>query len=139
MNKKSKKLFAAAPIITPLPQIALPLVITFGFFYLINYLVLHFYLRVISKNEYSSPKALWIIAASSFMAFFALFIAFQLSNQMIFIFLITFAIIGLTNFLLFSNYLKIKKQIALPLGLLLALAANPAVWVWMIEWTKKKF
>jgi len=71
------------------------------------------------------------------MAFFALFIAFQLSNQMIFIFLITFVIIGLTNFLLFSNYLKINKQAAISLGLLLAIAANPAVWVWMIEWTKK--
>jgi hypothetical protein len=140
LNLRSKKIFAAAPIVTPLSQIVVSLFITFGFFYLINYIfILVLYLKIIAKTEYSKLKVLAIMGVSSFVSFLALFVAFQFSSRMIFIFLITFVIIGLTNFLLYKNYLKIKKLIALILAVLLAIVANPAVWVWMIEWTKKKF
>ncbi|PJB06695.1 hypothetical protein CO123_01520 [bacterium (Candidatus Howlettbacteria) CG_4_9_14_3_um_filter_37_10] len=122
---------ATGALVKPIAEMIPPLLIFFGVFYLINFAFLVFYLKY-TKNKISWPAVCSIIGASAAMTFVSLLVASFLFDNYIFIFLVTFVIISLTDFLGSKFILKLSNKDTAIISLSLPIIANPLAWMMIL-------
>ena len=124
---------ATGALVKPITEMIPQLLIFFGVFYLINFVFLVLYLKF-TKNKISWPAVCSILGASAAMTFVSLLAAYRFFDNYIFIFLVTFVIIGLTNFLGSKFILKLSNKDSAIISLSLPIIANPLVWITILAW-----
>jgi len=122
---------ATGALVKPIAEMIPPLLIFFGVFYLINFAFLVLYLKY-TKNKISWPAVCSIIGASAAMTFVSLLVASFLFDNYIFIFLVTFVIISLTDFLGSKFILKLSNKDTAIISLSLPIIANPLAWMMIL-------
>lgn len=124
---------ATHPVISSIGQIAPSLLISFIFFYIINFAILALYLKLVIKTKISWPALVGTVGASAAIAFVAIFVSFAVFNNLLFTFALTFVIMGVTDFALVKYLLKLPIKQNIGVSVALGVLANPILWLYILS------
>ncbi|HBG81951.1 TPA: hypothetical protein DDW69_03890 [candidate division CPR2 bacterium] len=136
MNKSLSNLEnaqASSPLIASVGQMIPSLLVFFAFFYAVNFAIFVLYLKFVVKGKIVWPAVVGVVGASAVAAFISIFLSFLVFSNVVFTFILTFAIIGLADFALIKYLLKLREKQNIGLSTALAFLANPVLWLVIIS------